>query len=696
MSASLPERGGRGRRTTGVLPRLPTHCLLLSALLFVNVDAVAGQADSEAVWNQERVLRLLDRARELRSSALVDPEFSSYRAEARGYVYFFVERQDSASQILVKADQVALDLYWRAPSEARQRIVGRRDERLLPTRVRYHLDHLTVVQDDFGDFIRLGDGDEVEAVVHPVSALGSDFYDFQLADSLTLSYAGGAQVVRVYEVRVRPRDFGGPGFVGTVYLDRDRAAIVRMNFSFTPSSYVDVSLDYIRISLDNSLWLGARWLPYRQEVEIRREVPALDFMSGSVIRNVFEVRGYEFNVPMPDEMEGGPKISAVSVSQRQAFPFERGLFDDLAENGGLAPSPTMDEVQAQVREVVEDHVMSGLSPIRLYMGSVSDFARYNRAEGIFTGAGLTIRPRGDVVMRGTAGYSFGRKSASGALRVTSEASGLSPRLEVYWDAMGDIGGYPGSTPLENTISSASGSKDYLDPYFRRGGTLTLARRPAGPVSVSLSVEQHVAARDVVSDSPETDFRPVRSITEGTAGTLAVTTRFGLPASGTATMVAKGGRVGSRTMTSLAADVTWSLDRPGASWTAEATASGAVVNAGAPPQSMYLLGGRYTLPGHAYRSFAGNAYWLVRAEGTVPVWAPWLGVRAFTAIGSTYLPSETTLPADWLNRRSSGLRGSVGLGLSIGWDSMRLDVGRAVWGSGWEAVVSTSPKFRGWL
>ena len=42
-------------------------------------------------------------------------------------------------------------------------------------------------------------------------------------------------------------------------------------FTFTPASYVDPYLDYIRVSLDNALWLGRHWLPRRQETEIRRE-----------------------------------------------------------------------------------------------------------------------------------------------------------------------------------------------------------------------------------------------------------------------------------------------------------------------------------------------------------------------------------------------------------------------------------------
>jgi RNA polymerase primary sigma factor len=447
-----------------------------------HLGAQSGEPSGRApapTWNDPYVLRLVERARDLRHSASVDPELRSYQARARGHVYFFVDRPDSDQRVLVKGDQVALDLYWLAPDLTKQWIVGQRDEKLLPTSIRYHLDHLTVVQDDFGDYIRLGDGDEVEAVVHPVGPSAEEVYDFMLSDSLTISYAGGAERIRVYEVRVRPKDLRQPGFVGTMFLDRDRAAIVRMNFSFTPESYVDPYLDYIRISLDNSLWMGRFWLPYRQEIEIRREMPVLDFQAGSTIRTKFDIRGYDFNVDIPAQMLAGPTVSTVSLGQRQAFLFEGDIFDALEEEGGLAPSPAMEEVQAQVRQVVEDEVMSGLAPIRLHLARLSDFARYNRAEGLRLGGGVTLRPGSGVVTRMTGGYAIGRERFSGTMSTTRALGALQPTVDLYWDGLGDIGGHPGATTLENTITSLSGKKDYTDPFFRRGATLTLRGRDAG-------------------------------------------------------------------------------------------------------------------------------------------------------------------------------------------------------------------------
>jgi hypothetical protein len=635
------------------------------------------------------------RAADLRRSVAIDPEFRTYRAQARGYVYFVVDRPDSAQNLLVKTDQVALDVLWRAPNNTRQTIVGLRDEQTLPTKIRYHMDHLTVVQDDYGDYIRLGDGDEVAEVVHPVAPSATEEYDFQLLDSLTLLHSDGQREVRVYEIRVRPKDFDRPGFAGTIYLDRARAAVVRMNFSFTPASYVDESLDYIRISLENSLWMGRYWLPHRQEIEIRREMQYFDFLAGSIIRGRFQISGYEFNEVLSPSLFAGRAVRSVSPAQQEAFAFERGLFDDLEEGAGLSPSPSMEAVHAQLREVVVGEVMSGLAPIRFHASRLSDFARYNRAEGVFTGAGFTWRPIADMEMRATAGYAFGRNRGSGGVALTGRGAGFVPKLDAYWDVTGDIGGHPGSTPLENSITSAAGSRDYLDPYFRRGASVTVQRRPRGTVSFTARFEEHIGAQDVVSNGAETDFRPVRSIAEGTLGSLSTTARLGVPARGRAEVVATAGRLGDRNFVSLMAETRWDFEDDRRRWSAETSISGGFVSPDAPPQMLFLLGGRHTLPGHEYRLFVGNAYWLVKTEGTIPIRPPWLGIRALASLGATYLDGVTA-PADWAARDSRGVRGSVGLGLAIGWDTMRFDLSRAVWGAGWEAVFSVAPRFRAWM
>lgn len=167
-------------------------------------------------WNTDTALELIRRARDVRQGLASDPGLRTYRSNATGRVFFLIDRPDSDRRTLVKADQIALEVYWRAPRGTRQRIVGLRDEKLLPTNIRYHLDHLTVVQDDFADRIRLGDGDEVEAVVHPAAPGAEAIYDYRLGDSLVIASLGTEFRVRVNEVQVRPKRLAEPGFVGSV------------------------------------------------------------------------------------------------------------------------------------------------------------------------------------------------------------------------------------------------------------------------------------------------------------------------------------------------------------------------------------------------------------------------------------------------------------------------------------------------
>jgi len=81
--------------------------------------------------------------------------------------------------------------------------------------------------------------------------------------------------------------------------------------------------------------------------------------------------------------------------------------------------------------------------------------------------------------------------------------------------------------------------------------------------------------------------------------------------------------------------------------------------------------------------------------TIPIVAPYVGVRLLGGVGATYL-GDRALPIDWVGLDSDGLRGSLGAGLSIGWDAAHIDLGHGVRGGGWEALFSVAEQFRGWL
>ncbi|MSR36572.1 MAG: hypothetical protein EXR95_08010, partial [Gemmatimonadetes bacterium] len=297
-------------------PASPAAALVLVALL----APPRARAQEQDGWNAPEALALIARARDARQADAVDHERRAYQATATGHVFFLADRPTTGERTLIKADQIAIEVYWRAPRATRQRIIGQRDQKVLPTNIRYHLDHLTVVQDDFGDVILIGDGDEVSSVAHPAAAGSEGIYDFALGDAIAIAFPEGGEV-QVQEIRVRPRALDRPGFVGSVYVDRASAAVVRMTFTFTPASYVDSYLDYIRISLDNSLWEGRWWLPYKQEIEIRRELPQLDFLVGSVIRGRFDVGDYVLNPDLPDDLFTTNRVTIVPEAERRAYAF---------------------------------------------------------------------------------------------------------------------------------------------------------------------------------------------------------------------------------------------------------------------------------------------------------------------------------------------------------------------------------------
>ncbi len=676
--------------------------LFLAALLLA--PALHAQ---EPGWDDARVLELVRRAQARRTETNADTALASYQADARGYVYFYLDRRDTGDRTLVKTDQVALDVYWKAPAFSKQRIVGLRDEKKLPTNINYHLDHLSVVQDNFGERIRLGDGDEVRDVLHPAAQGSEAFYRFRVADSLSIRLPGAAEPVRVYEVRVRPRDMDQPAFLGSVFVDQRRGDLVRMDFTFTPSSYVDRYLDYINISLDNGLWKERFWLPNQQQVEIRRQLPELDFPAGGVIRATMRVSNYRFNQPIADDFFRGPKVVAVPETQREAFAFEQGLYEELREQG-IGPDTELAEVRRQAMELARARMLSGLPASRLDVGTASKVLRYDRAEGAVVGAGLAFRPSEGLAARVRGGYAFGAEHAlaEAGARWSMGAAGL--EATAYYNLPRDVGIAPAASGVVNTLSALLAGEDYTDPYYARGGELRL-RAPLAPgwtLSAAGRVESHRSAALTSDFSLLGDgFRRVAGIDRGTLLGATLGARRAIPADvaagwGAGVTVDAGRLDGSGDF-----DVTQSFARPvvDAQWLRRGSPRDVLLEldgaAGMawgtlPRQGLFLLGGRGTVPGFRFRSFGGDRFALARAVASAELAAPWLRGRLLGAAGWTGEgeAGEDALAA-WPARTTDGVRASIGAGLGIFYDIVRVDLARGLGRDGrWEVVVETRPTF----
>src|SRR5919206_2998701 len=297
-----------------------------AALIVFNGRLIAQQA-----WNDPRTLALVTRATERRASQIADTTLVDYKATAHGYVTFLAQFGEGFTEPprIVKADELGLEVYWRAPDLSKQRIMGRRDTLLLPTDINYHRDHLGIVQNNFRNIIRIGEGDEVRDVPHPLSPAGLQAYDFAIRDSLQIRLAD--RVLDVYEVRVRPKDDRQPRTVGSVYIDRESSDVVRMTFSFTRAALIDKELEDVSVVLENALIEGRYWLPRRQEIEIRRTGSWMDYPARGIIRGRWEICCYEINQGIPASYFAGPEIVMASPAERaqKPYPFVGRVLDSL-------------------------------------------------------------------------------------------------------------------------------------------------------------------------------------------------------------------------------------------------------------------------------------------------------------------------------------------------------------------------------
>ncbi len=708
MTASAEPSTRRRRNGPPVVPHLVLALSLAAVLPVAAQQPVASPSDTAAVapeladsvadttaWDGPRAVALLRHAIERRMEPVRGRNaLKSYQADARGWLYFYLDRDNSEEMNLVRVDQIALEVNWASPGMTQQRIIGRRDEDRLPNTMRYHLDHLTVVQNDFGNTIRLGDGDEVRSVRHPAAPSALATYEYRLADSLTLYLPGTTDPVRVYELQVRPRNPALPGFIGSLFLDRQSSDIVSMRFTFTPASYVDRRLDYIRISLQNGLWEGKYWLPFEQRVEIRRKVPQFDFPVGAVIRGRYRITNYRFDVPLELARFTGPRVVSVPDSVLRAFPFEQGIYSDLEEEG-LSPGGDLASLRAEARRLIGQRFLSGLPRLRFYASDASSILRYDRAEGLFLGGGVSWAAAPTLALRLGGGYATGEGRGSGFLGVERSAPTLTLGIRAYAHDLRDLGQTPGAAGGVSTLSSVFLGQDLLDPYFADGvqGAARLARK-GWRVAASIRIEEQRNARLVTRSSlfgDTADVRPLRAIAQGrfVEGTLGIERAADIPVAGTATAALHliiGGHGGE---SYFAPSLSLTSDRSfhryvGAVHT---EIEGSLALGEPPPQRLFLLGGSGTLPGYDYRSFIGDRYVRAGVELSRELVPPWVAGRLIGGVGWSTVDSAV-VPQDWDASPTDGIRSYAGAGLSLLTDAVRLDLARGLNDGFWQLILSS--------
>lgn len=564
---------------------------------------VAGRADAQT-WRSGTEIDLIRRAVAHRAARDADTLLAAWQAEAHGILRYVSELDhgDGPVERVIRVDELRVEVYGESPNRSKQIILAWRDTTFLPNRIEYHRDHLGIVANDFGSTIRLGQGEEVRDVPHPLSDAGLKAYQFALGDTLVLTTAEGR--VRVVSIQVRPSHPDSAGAVGTLYLDVDRAALVRFRFTFTPAAYRDRTVQEITVALDNSLQQSARWLPWRQSIVIRRGLPLLDFPVRTVIRADWSIGKYQLGARQPPGRFAGRFIDGPESPQpggNWAAPMAANLRGLPATDADVAAA------ERDASSALGGRLLDGLPRFRFLASGISDFVSVNRVEGVTPALGVRVAIGHALVARAHGGIGLSDHRVVGTVGLSGQAG------QSHWSITGerlvrDVSDTPVISGIANSLGTAISGDDH--------GDYTLVERVAAELHATVhGVRAGLEVGEEWSRSVVTRFTPL-------TGAAAPNPALG---AGASTVVrgrlARGDPHGAD----------WSLDVEGgdgatpwarlhsigqgrialSSGELQVTAELAIGTAGLPGYRSFVFGGRGTLLGVPFRALGGER--MLRAE-----------------------------------------------------------------------------------
>jgi hypothetical protein len=653
-------------------------------------------------WNSPEALGLVRRAIDRRLAFQADSALKSYSSRAHGFVFFLAQVGEGLAEPprLVKADELDVDVYWKFPGRSKQVILGWRDGTFLPTDINYHRDHLGIVTNNFGNLIRIGEGDEVRDAIHPLSPDGLEAYHFALADSLAITTAAGE--VTVYQVQVRPRTYRRPLVVGNLYIDVATAELVRFRFSFTPAAYLDRQLEDISVVLESALFENRYWLPRRQEVEIRRRVTWLDFPARGIIRGRWEISDYELNAQIPDAMFYGTEIGGLLRPRRSDSSWAQPLAEAIADVAQPVNRQDMEALRAELDRLAGSRALGGLPSQRLAAGSLSDVARVNRIQGLALGFGATLGVSGTRLrLRPSLGYGTADERLTGSLE-GSWSTGASRLTLGASRRITDISDLPVIAPVVNSILSQEAGKDYGDYVLLNTLEAGVHRKFGARTELGLGISLEESRSVTTSAEPASGTyrdnpllgsgtrRVARLYLEQSSGGFALNTDL-------QGRVSVEGGEGDGDDEYVRGTVSGRmLARTGGTSELLARVYLGMGSAGLPPHRSFVMGGRGTLPGEPFRRYGGRQMALGHLEWRFDIPAPAIPLGSFASTGRrvTVAPFVaagyagnplTDLP--WT--RSGGLRPVAGLAVELFMRLLRVEGGIGLRDGGFGITVDVN-------
>lgn len=683
---------------------------LVAALLAQVGDTVLpGPPDTLAapagIYDSPTTAALVQRA--IAASAAVPPELLDYRATVRSSLYITIANDTlSGGDLPGTVDEIVSDVRWNRQGSLHQTVLGHRTRVLVP--IPYTLATLLqrpwVIPHLYGSAIFTPFAGA--QAVNPFGARGPEFYAYAADDPIRLRVQG--ELVTLVPVSVRPRVLPEDGrtvvVLGTFYLDLDRAAVARARYGFAGGggdlSRLTGSLETF-LELENGLWEGRYWLPFRQRREIFFSSPLLG--GGAVARVVNQFTDFDLNTGWFAE---GPRVQlAWSTGGSSVFEgWEQAVGEDAAR---YSTSDFSDLRFAIASEGVGEQ----RTRLRIHYARGNHLFRYNRVEGPFVGLGARVVPpdplRNRYELYGTAGWAFAEQTLRGELAARwGAAAAPSPQRQsdlgaevILYRRLLDIQAFRPTHEwdLLYTIPAALWGSDLRDYYDARGASAFLNGRSgrfSGRVGGRLERHDSVAVNTTrFLFGTAGDFGPLAGIDEGTHAALEASGGYALGpgAFGVGNSTVLRGDVeagvGDFRFTRLTGllSLRYSL---GPITLASRTDAGHVAG-GAPPQRLFRFGSLEGLRGYDSNEFGGSTALLTRARLLIGL--PPRSTRPLARAGMFLIPPlrpSLVLLAEsgwtWIDqdledelarlraRPTDGARASLGIGLSFLDDAVTIE------------------------
>jgi hypothetical protein len=609
------------------------------------IEAPAEAFDTPAT--RSLVLRVIE------ASGEIPDELRDYRARVHSAMYLTLASDTApGGDLPITADEFVSDVRWHRLGHLQQTVEGHRVRLLAPAP--YSLG--TIMEDPwvvphlYGSTIRVltpvigapRPGQEVLGL-HPFGESGPVHYGYEAGDPITV-FVEGERIV-LLPLTVRPRiDTGDRRLrlaVGTFWIDTTRAAVARARFGFTEPSRGILRLAETGtfLELENGLWQGRYWLPFRQRRELQMASRLLGGAVTGRIVNVFQE--IELNTGW-EPPAGRPRDVLVRAERADG----RAVFADwqraVGEDAGAYAADDFEDLR--IAATAAQRRPTGPYRAQLHWQRGEHLFRYNRVEGLFLGAGAQVVPadpfRRDWELYGTLGWAFAEGTPRGELQARWRPGAVGGagmgRGATQWEygagvyrRLYDVRAFQPTFEwmwVYGVIAALAGA-DERDYYDGTGAMLGAARR-SGPWTTQLIAryERHDTVRInttryLFGQAPE--FPPLADLEPGNHAALEgeLAYAFGPGALGIGNSIVASARAETGLadfhFTRLVGLASFRRETPWLTLLGRVDA-GHVLGDGAPPQRLFRFGVNEGLRGYDANVFGGSTAALARGRLLLPL------------------------------------------------------------------------------